>query len=466
VLDGRQVYVLSSYETNSIAPGAVYWRTNTASVPVTTSGSYYFIFQTDSGNTLAESDYANNTQTVPVTFTISRSDLKPIYFSAPSAVTGAPDPSVTLVIGVTNQGAGAALAAYDAVYISATPARDSSARLVATWSRTNATAPGQTYWLTNTVRLPVGDSGNYYLIFEADTYRVLEESAPLNNVASVPIRLQLSLQPDLVLLDFRFPSELTGSANPTVQVSWQIANQGLGQAVAPWFDTLLFYTNLSYGPPVVLNSSLETNPLPVSDIYTRTISLTLPVSQGGTYGVSFQANSSNVLYELDYNNNNTFVPLAFTLVPVKIELAGAQALADGSFVLEVSAPPGQYTLQTSTNLTDWARAMDFTCTNTHTFLTDYEAARFVRRFYRVVPFSGTAAIALHLMRNTDNLLTNTVLDLVLDGPLSASFRVQTSSDLINWATLTNFPAISVTPLHFRDSSTPVRGSRFYRAVSP
>jgi hypothetical protein len=37
-------------ETHSVAADDAYWRTNTVQLPVTTSGTYYLVFETDIGN--------------------------------------------------------------------------------------------------------------------------------------------------------------------------------------------------------------------------------------------------------------------------------------------------------------------------------------------------------------------------------------------------------------------------------
>jgi hypothetical protein len=378
-----EFFILTNPGTNSLAPGAVYWRTNTASVPVTLSGRYYLVLNT--GFLLSDSDNSNNTAIVPVNFNIAPSDLKPIAFYAPNALTGAPNPSVTVIIGVTNQGVSTALAAYDALYISATATRDQSARLVATWPRTNAIAPGQSYWLTNTVRLPVSESGNYYLVFEADIYRNLRESAPLNNVAAVPIYLQLSLEPDLVVSEFQWPSAVVGPANPTVQLSWHVVNEGLGPAVGPWTDSILLYTNY-YGPWTLVKAYDESLVLPVGSGYQRTNTLTLPITQSGTYSIGVQVNSSNDVFELNYNNNGNLMPFTFTLTSSpRLEFEAGQFVDGGVFRLQVSAPVGLYTLQSSTNLIDWIPLLDFTCTNSPTWVEDRDAPQFVSRYYRVAP---------------------------------------------------------------------------------
>jgi subtilase family serine protease len=468
-LDGTETYIGGGYETNDLAPGGFYWRTNSVFVPVSENGRYYLVFKTDAYSSVLETDYGNNTLAVPVTFTIAPPDLAPIEFSGPTAITGAPNPSVTLVVGVTNQGVGGAIGAYDALYISGTPTRDSSARIVATWARTNEIAPGGSYWLTNTVRLPVGDGGNYYLLFEADTDNALDESDPLNNVATVPIHLEFSLQPDLVVSNFLAPNFVNGAANPTVQFSWYVVNQGLGPAIGPWSDTIILYTNNGFYPVMVVGTLLEDISLPVGGGYWRTNSFTMPLSQSGYFYLSFQTDFANDLSELDENNNYRSIPFSFnlTIPSTKVGLTAGQLQSDGSFILWVfGLKNNTYTLQTSSNLIDWTRSMDFVCTNVPTLVTDNQAGQFARRFYRVGPDAGGSATSLRLDLGSSQPWSASGLELALDGPLLATYRIESSTNLVDWVSVTNFSSIFVSPVHFLDTSATRESRRFYRATTP
>src|SRR5262249_24432561 len=109
VLDASDQPVASVWEAGPISPGRTYWRQATAHIPLTQSGSYFLILKANSRDyELNESDHSNNTLAVPVTFNIQSPDLVPILVQPPNLVTGPPNPILTLVWGITNQGAGAA----------------------------------------------------------------------------------------------------------------------------------------------------------------------------------------------------------------------------------------------------------------------------------------------------------------------------------------------------------------------
>jgi subtilase family serine protease len=467
VPDGSELFIGGAEETNKIAPGAFYRHTNDITVPVAASGQYYFLFKANSDGALLESDYGNNTAVVPVNFTITPGDLAPIAFYAPASLTGAPNPLVTVVMGITNQGAGTALAAADGLYLSATPTRDSSAKLVASWQRTNSIAPGEVYWLTNTVRLPVGDGGNYYLIFEADSDNVLLESDPFNNVATVPIRLDLSLQPDLVLGNARV-HVVTGPPNPTVELVWNEVNNGLGPAVGPWTDSVTLQ-EFPFATSQLIGKVFENTILPVGVGFWRTNRFTVPVLTNGIYYLNLGINAANDVFELDYFNNSANLTLSFTITnPPGATLLQQQLHGDGSFTFGITGAVGTaYTLQFSTNLVDWVRMTDFVCTNSPTWLTDTNASRFSQRFYRVAPYAGINVSPFQLEFLGPVAQGGGAIALKLSAPLTLDYRIQSSTNLVDWTTVTNFPSLQSSPHYFSDESAKGKTSpRFYRAVAP
>jgi len=387
VPDGSELLVGSYPVTNSLAPGAVYWITNTATLPVTASGTFYLMCKANCYGSFQEMDLGNNTAVTPVTFNIPIPDLTPIAFQAPAHFAGVPHPRITVVAGVTNQGLGVALPGNDMVYLSATPRRDASALLAATWFRTTPVPPGGTYWVTNTIELPVADSGTYYLVFETDGDNSLNESNLLNNSEVVPIDLQLTLTPDLAVVDFQAPPFIVGAANPQIQLIWHVKNLGLGPVARSWSDAVLLTTNGSPFSTVLLARFAETNTVVAGGDYWGTNTLTLPVAQSGNLYLQFCADFDGDLYEFDEGNNKAYAYVTFSLVPRSMAVLGSGRLKDdGSFELAVTGSQGAlYTLQTSTNLLDWVHVRDFTCIQGTTWVQDPAATNTHERFYRVAP---------------------------------------------------------------------------------
>src|SRR5262249_9041315 len=213
VLDWTDPVISYGYDSGPIAPGGTSWQTNTVHVPVTQSGTNYLIFVANAGSQLFESNYDNNASVVPVSFNILPPDLAPVSFQAPTQVTGPPNPTVTLVWGVTNQGAGPAVAPpfsswSDHVYLSRNSTLDFSDTDVVSMYESGPLAPAQSYWRTNTVRIPVVQSGSYYLIFKADVYGSLVEADVSNNTAVARVTFNIQ-PPDLAPVQLQVPSTVS-----------------------------------------------------------------------------------------------------------------------------------------------------------------------------------------------------------------------------------------------------------------
>jgi hypothetical protein len=83
-----------------------------------------------------------------------------------------------------------------------------------------------------------------------------------------------------------------------------------------------------------------------------------------------------------------------------------------------------------------------------------------RCFYRVAPLSAVPGPRLRFAAG--NIGTN-VITLALDGVPGFTYRVDTSTNLLNWTPLTNFVGTAPT-MYFQDVPVTNFSRRFYRAV--
>jgi hypothetical protein len=145
-------------------------------------------------------------------------DLEPIDLEAPATVTAAPNPSVQVTWAVINQGNAEASGYWsDILYISTRPFYDSSAVFVSYAMAPSPVEAGDTYWSTNTVTLPITESGTWYLILYANAYNYLQESDTSNNTMVRPVTF-VSTPADLAALNLVVPSTVTGPPNPYITV--------------------------------------------------------------------------------------------------------------------------------------------------------------------------------------------------------------------------------------------------------
>jgi hypothetical protein len=137
-------------------------------------------------------------------------------------------------------------------------------------------------------------------------------------------------------------------------------------------------------------------------------------------------------------------------------------LPDGRLQFSVLGNVGKsFALLASTNLADWTPILKFTCTNIPTLITDPASTNFSRRFYRVAPLSIVPGPSLVFL-SAQALGTNNI-NLALNGVPGFTYRIETSSNLSDWTTLTNF--ISTTPvMNFQDQPA-TADRKFYRAIA-
>ncbi|MCX6925709.1 MAG: hypothetical protein NT154_21230, partial [Verrucomicrobia bacterium] len=332
VFDSSALYVTGLSELGPIAPGTAYWRTNTAGLPVVTSGDYYFLFLADAGNQLFESDESNNVVVVPVTLNIQPPDLVPTL-EAPAVVTAPPNPSVSVTWGVTNQGIGVAIPhSYyfwtDRIYFSRDAVLDPSDTWLTTGYGQSPLHAGAGYGGITQVRVHVTQSGTGYLIFQTDADHALFEADENNNLATV--RITFNIQPaDLAPLALSVPSVVAGPPNPKLLFSWGVTNQGVGAAMPGWQDRLYFSTNATLDSTVTaIYSGYEWDSVPPGTAYWRTNGARAPVTSSGTYYFIFAADADNSLYESNFVNNTLAVPVTFhidppDLAPVLLSAPGA-----------------------------------------------------------------------------------------------------------------------------------------------
>src|ERR1035437_1606497 len=243
-------------------------------------------------------------------------DLAPIELQVPDPLIAPPNPTVSIVWGVTNQGAGPALGyKWDTLFLSSQPVLNGSATYLSSFDEYSSPAAGESYWRTNQFQLPLIQSGQYYLIFKTDYYNDVAESDENNNVLVVPFAFN-STPADLVPVQLLTPADITGPPNPPVTVAWQIANQGIGPALNTWPDMLYLSTNAVVNYTAQLLGQWQgTGPIEVGNSYWITNTLRIPVTQSGVYYLIIKTDEGDWLTGSDPFNNELAVPISFTIQP-------------------------------------------------------------------------------------------------------------------------------------------------------
>jgi len=333
----------------ALNPGASYTRTTTVTIPTSLTifrgdrwitldvraGTYYLMLRVDSNSFVYEADETNNLRIVPITITTP--DLVPTVLSAPPSASTQQTLSISWT--VANQGTGLAQAPWtDAVYLSTGPAvcgfpREGDILLTST-TRTVALAPGGSYTGTRTgVFVPHVPAGQYYLFVRVDDQLSsptanstnVYEADGANNCRSVPFTITT---PDLV------PTAVTGpgsaSTQQAISVSWTVKNQGTASTVVGWNDTLYFSPNPACCTGATSFGSSSHSTLAAGQSYTQPKTLTVPSVPAGTYYLIVQADSGNVLSEVNEGNNERATAITITtpdLVPTSLRADPTPVLA-------------------------------------------------------------------------------------------------------------------------------------------
>jgi hypothetical protein len=131
--------------------------------------------------------------------------------------------------------------------------------------------------------------------------------------------------PDLSGLDWMSPSSAPAGTNAAIQYS--VKNFGTGTAVAPWYDYILFSTDLTFGGDTavaVVQRLVNTN---AGGQYTLIQNAAIPKVPPGTYYLYLQTDPTNVVAETNESNNvSSFIPITVTapeLIPTAFTAPGS-----------------------------------------------------------------------------------------------------------------------------------------------
>jgi subtilase family serine protease len=337
VLDTSATLLAYVPQTHNVAAGSSYGWTNSTTLPQVRSGLYYLFVVVDDpkyGYPVYEVTKTNNTSAALALTTLTP-DLVPLSLLSPTTITSTiPNPTVQIVLAVTNQGNGSAVGCwYDWLYLS-TNASLAGSIASGAWYNCWNLAPNGSYSLTNDVVLSLGQSGTYYLLFKTDGDNRLYESDENNNVSSaVPLVFSLT-QPDLLVSSLSVPT--TAQIPGPLQVVYTMTNAGIAVASGPWQNQLLLATNASGGGAQNVGSVVFTGSIPVGGYVTVTQAVALAAVNLGTRFPGIFVDSANNVLESNEANNTAFAPTSTEITAP--DLAVIQVAAPASAVIAQPVP--------------------------------------------------------------------------------------------------------------------------------
>ncbi|MFN0214540.1 MAG: CARDB domain-containing protein [Saprospiraceae bacterium] len=323
----------------SLEAGQYYDQTQqSVKIPQNIVGQHYLYVVADRTNAVFEGSLDTNNVRKSNTINVLTLDLLPENLDIPAvASSGLP---FHVGYSLKNQGQGTIYTPWsDRLFVSIDSVfNPGTATLIGTFSRTASLAAGADFAFQETLTMPNGLAGNYYVFLETDSgNNVFETESQPNNLLRSVGTVAVSLTPwaDLQIQSHDIPATLT--AGNKVLTQWQVKNFGLATASASWTDKVWISSNNTLDAnDVLLASVTHTQALLPGAVYTELGYLQLPVNYSGTYFLLFKTDAANTVYEHLADDNNNILAVEVTLLPYPpVDLTGS------AVALPQSAQSGQ-----------------------------------------------------------------------------------------------------------------------------
>ena len=316
-----------------------------------------------------------------------RADLALTYFMAPDRISGAQRQEVTIILGVTNAGRGTLRPGWyygmSLDYLQS--GVQSDFRLLNPITVDRSLAPGENLWFTNTLALPLMDSGTYRL--RPYAYGTAAEDVSWsNNRVEAPLDVELSRPSQLRPEDLKVSAYRDG-ARVIVDSWWSVINEGDGAAEPAWLDGLFYSDDDTWSwDDVNLGRFTNSAVLVPGAGYSGALTTTQPgnIQQPGY--IVFCVDLANELADADVWNNSRAVLLRILpAAPGPVGLTAPRLGPDGVFRARAYGNAGSRALyQVSTDLVNWTTQQILTFEGSTLEVEDRAATNNPARFYRMV----------------------------------------------------------------------------------
>jgi parallel beta-helix repeat protein len=313
--------------------------------------TYRFLVKTDANDQIYENPGEDdNVSGVSVSFQIRNPDLVVSSISGFSTVNSEQTTSVQW--NVQNSGNGSIFNAnwVDRVYLSTNNTFEPGIDLPLASVGSNQLLPAtEGYNRRADITLPVGVSGNYFLIVVTDADNSIFERDETNNTSPFSIAITLTAWPDLQISGIVAPASDT--VGTPIQVSYTTVNNGSGSMTnRQWQDNIYLSPSATVNEAnlIYLGSVAQNRSLANGQSFTQTVSMGLPTNlTAGPYYVVVRTDANNAIFENTDEGNNTKVassPTTITNLP-PIDLAVTAGTVLSSTITAGSAINVQWTVK-------------------------------------------------------------------------------------------------------------------------
>ncbi|MEM7102507.1 MAG: CARDB domain-containing protein [Bacteroidota bacterium] len=271
----------TAFQSPILNPTDTYNELIQFSLPDDIAGNYYLHLSVDDDNSVFEFTFEdNNIVTQPIT--INAPDLAVFVVNAPIGVTSG-EPFL-IDWDVENIGLGDKVfeAWSDGIYISTNPVFNiSNSTFLSSKVTGNEIESGNTLNVQQSITIPDGFSGNYWLHLVCDQFNsIFEDGSEANNIKSIPISVTLGPAADLAVSEVIVPDTATAGFQFPIPISFSITNDGADDAEGSnWVDQVYLTDSPVWpgvGNAILLKSFTREQPLMPLDTYSISTEVILP----------------------------------------------------------------------------------------------------------------------------------------------------------------------------------------------
>ncbi len=312
---GSDILVKEWKQNGPLLAGNSYSTSKNALIPNGLSGDYYLIMITDHTNINNESATGDNRKlktknnqaaTIKIKLTPSP-DLIVNTFTAPQqCISGQP---FKVVFKVKNEGVGPTIIGNwtDKIFLSSDFSINQGDINIGTYNYSGGVLDtGQYYQDSINVTIPVGNAGNYILIFKTDNANVIYEfNGESNNTTNAFIIATQPPPADIVVKTITMPDSAMVGVN--ANISWIIENVGPNPATGYMKDMVYLSADTTWdiSDKLLGEYQLHLN-LPTLGTQNRSINAEIPGVAIGDYYVIVRSDILNNIYESNDTNNTSY----------------------------------------------------------------------------------------------------------------------------------------------------------------
>jgi uncharacterized repeat protein (TIGR01451 family) len=251
------------------------------------------------------------------TFTVRAVDLQVTALQVPQEIWN--DTQFDIAWQITNAGSLPAAGWRDRVYFSRDNRVDGSDQLIGEYPFAGTLEPGQSVSRTQVVSIPrswISPEGTYYIIVVTDaTNQHNEGDREDNNTLARALQARLIPLPDLIVPSIQAPA--AAFFGQTIEVRWQVRNQGEGATTGTWYDRVLLAQDAGGQSVVAQISRPNESALGAGEGYNSVANLTIPRGLVGRYYLIVEADSGrNLLEENESNNRSEAIAIDIAVPPL------------------------------------------------------------------------------------------------------------------------------------------------------